>query len=141
MGRAVFPLCCLTCNEDNGELLKKVCAPIVALSAPDPAAGHCRPAALLETSTHRQVWLSLLWGHSPFLLGPGVHKVLLCPPRVCFPGGSQSFCQIPRLGSLLWALELSQQREDFFGVIVLQSVGPLLSCSTVELMATSSENT
>ena len=35
--------------------------------------------------THRQVWLSLLWGHCSFLLGPGAHKVLLCPPRVCFP--------------------------------------------------------
>ena len=49
----------------------------------------------------------------------------LCPPRVCFlvpwkfcnqiplaskvkfPGGSQSLCQIPRLGNLLWVLELS----------------------------------
>ena len=27
-------------------------------------------------NTHRQVWLSLLWGHSSFLLGPGAHKVL-----------------------------------------------------------------
>ena len=35
--------------------------------------------------THRQVWLSLLWSHFSFLLGPGAQKVLLCPPRVCFP--------------------------------------------------------
>ena len=26
--------------------------------------------------THGQVWVSLLWGHCSFLLGPGVHKVL-----------------------------------------------------------------
>ena len=26
----------------------------------------------------------LLWGHCSFLLGPGVHKVLLCLLRVCF---------------------------------------------------------
>ena len=26
--------------------------------------------------THRQVWLSLLWGHSSFLLGPGAHRVI-----------------------------------------------------------------
>ena len=35
--------------------------------------------------THGQVWLSLLWGHCSFHLSPGVQKVLLCPPRVCFP--------------------------------------------------------
>ena len=53
-------------------------------------------------------------------------RFCLCPPRVCFPspvevlqsnptglqsqipwGGSQSFCQIPRLGNLLWVPELS----------------------------------
>ena len=28
---------------------------------------------------HRQVWLSLLWGHCSFLLGPGAHKVLYEP--------------------------------------------------------------
>ena len=26
--------------------------------------------------THRQVWLSLLWGHCSFPLGPGAYKVL-----------------------------------------------------------------
>ena len=36
--------------------------------------------------THRQVWVSLLWGHCSFLLGSGAHMVLFCPPRVCFPG-------------------------------------------------------
>ena len=29
--------------------------------------------------THRQVWLSLLWGHCSFLLGPGAHKILFVP--------------------------------------------------------------
>ena len=42
--------------------------------------------------------------------------------KVKFPGGSQFFCQIPRLGNLLWALELLQQCENFFGIIVLQLV-------------------
>ena len=38
-------------------------------------------------------------------------------------GDSQSFfCQILRLGSLLWSLELSHQCENFFGIIVLQFV-------------------
>ena len=61
----------------------------------------------------------------------------LCPPRVCipspvqvlyqvlltfkvrFPGDSQALCWIPRLGSL-WDLELLQQCENFFVIIVLQ---------------------
>ena len=35
----------------------------------------------------------------------------------------QSLCQIPRLGSLSWGSEPSQQWENFFGGIVLQVVG------------------
>ena len=35
--------------------------------------------------THRQVWLSLLWGHCSFLLGPGAHKVLFVPSKSLFP--------------------------------------------------------
>ena len=41
---------------------------------------HWRPL-----DTHRQVWVSLLWGHCSFLSGPGVHRFCFCPPRVCFP--------------------------------------------------------
>ena len=35
--------------------------------------------------THRQVWVSLLWGHSSFLLGPGAHKFLFVPSKSLFP--------------------------------------------------------
>ena len=35
--------------------------------------------------THRQVWVSLLWGHCSFLLGPGVLKVLFVPSKSLFP--------------------------------------------------------
>ena len=86
-----------------------------------------------------------------------MHKVLFVPsksvsPVLCkfcnqiplaskdkFPGGSQSLCQIPRVVNLLWVLELSQQCENFFGIIVLQFVGCLLSGSMMGLMATSSK--
>ena len=34
--------------------------------------------------THRQVWLSLLWGHCSFLLGPGAHTVLFVPSKNLF---------------------------------------------------------
>ena len=61
---------------------KRACARIVAFSAPDPMAATVYPCfsqRLLDT--HRQVWLSLLWGHRSFLLSSGVHKVLLEPSQ------------------------------------------------------------
>ena len=83
----------------------------------------CLCQRLLET--HTEVWLSLLWGHCSFLLGPGVHmgvcalqesvspvlwkfcnKIPLAS-KVKIPGGSQSFCKITRLRNLLCVLELS----------------------------------
>ena len=42
---------------------------------------------------------------------------------VRFPWSSQSLCQIPKLGSLTWGSEPSQQQENFFGIINLQFVG------------------
>ena len=92
--------------------------------------------------THRQVWLSLLCAHCSFLLA---HAGFICTlqesvspvlwkfcnqiplaSKVKFPEGSQSLCRTPRLGSVLWVLELSYQYENFFGIIVLQFVGCLL---------------
>ena len=61
--------------------------------------------------------------------------------KVEFPGGAQSLCLILRLGDLVWALELSQQCENFFGIIDLQFVGYPLGSSIVWLMATSSKRT
>ena len=108
--------------------------------------------------THRQVWVSVFWGHCSFFLGPGVHKVLFVPfkspfpqsygssvikfqwpQKVKFPGDSQCLCQIHRLGNLLWALELLQQCKKFFGIIGLQFVGCLLSDSVVGLTCCSSQ--
>ena len=34
---------------------------------------------------HRQVWLSLLWGHCSFLLGRGVYKILFVSSKSLFP--------------------------------------------------------
>ena len=106
---------------------------------------------------HRQVWLSLLWGHCSFLLGlvctrfccalqesfpPVLRKFYnQIPLAFKFPGGSQSLFWTPRLGNLLWALEFLQQCKNFFGIIVLQFVGHLLGSSVVGLMATSSQRT
>ena len=35
--------------------------------------------------THGRVWVSFSWGLCSFLLGPGVHKVLLVPSKSLFP--------------------------------------------------------
>ena len=42
----------------------------------------CLRRRLLDT--HGQVWVSLLWDHCSFLLGPGVHKVLFVPSKNLF---------------------------------------------------------
>ena len=51
---------------------------------------HGRPlwtqACTGDSQTCRQVWLSLLWSHCSFLLGPGVHTVLFVPSKsLSFP--------------------------------------------------------
>ena len=109
----------------------------VIFSAPDPTAGHCQPMPLLETPGHSQaspahslMWSLLLspgsWGTQGFVCAleecfPSPVEILYQIPlafEVKFPGGSQSLCQIPRLGNLLWALDLLQQWENVFDIIV-----------------------
>ena len=55
------------------------------LNAPNPGAGNHRPTPrwrLLDT--HRPVWVSLLYDHCSFLLGPGA-QVLFVPSKSLFP--------------------------------------------------------
>ena len=134
----------------------------VVVSAPDTAIGHGQPTSLPETPGHAQASLDRSLVGS-LLLSPGswCTQGFVCAlqeslfPQSCgssvikshWPSKSKSlgilslFCQIPKLGSLLWSLELLKQCENFFGIIVLQFVGYLLSSSMVELMATSSKRT
>ena len=58
--------------------------PILQQVTADP----CLCWRLLEN--HRQVWVSLLWGHCSFLLGSGVHKVLFVPSKSLFHQSSVS---------------------------------------------------
>ena len=93
MGGAVFPPFCLTWGQTVVEVMKimassfkksHVCT--ATLSAPNPATGHHQPIPLPELlDTHRQVWVSLLWGHCSFLLGSSVHKFLSVPSQGLFP--------------------------------------------------------
>ena len=120
-------------NEESGDLLQKVPCMLCLTQCPQTCCRHCQRLATADPrlcqrllNTHPQVWVTLLWGHCSFLLGPGVYKVLfmlskcvfphtLCnfcnqiplTSKVKFPGTSQSLCQIPSLGNLLWVLEIS----------------------------------
>ena len=127
------------------------------LSAPNPAAGHRQPTPPPETPGHSQASLgqslvgSLLlspgsWCSQGFVcalqesVSPVLYKFCNQIPlasKVKFSGSSQSFCQIPRLGNLLWVLELSSQCKNFFSIIVLLFLDHLLGSSMVGLMATS----
>ena len=72
-------------NEDYGDLFKRSHACTVALSDPDPAAGHCQPTPLLETPVHSCASLGQSLLSSLLLLGPGMHKVLFVPSKSLFP--------------------------------------------------------
>ena len=97
-GWGCVPLYYLTWGQTMVEVIKimvtsfqKSHAGTVTLSAPNPAAGHCRLRPLPRLlDTHGQVWVSLLWGHCSFLLGPGVQKVLFVPSKSLFPQSSVS---------------------------------------------------
>ena len=67
--------------------------------------------------THRQVWLSLFWGHGSFFLSPGAHKVLFVPSQSLFPQSCGSsiikFCWPSKSNSWgfsvpLWDLQVGQ---------------------------------
>ena len=102
--------------------------------------------------THRRVRLSLLGGQCSCSWVLVHTRFCLCPPRVCvfpvlgkfcnkilltfkvrFPGDSQSFYQIVRLGRLLWGLKLSHQLENFFDIICGLLTWQLCSGANVNL--------
>ena len=97
MGRAVFsPLFDLRPNygggnEDNGDLLQKVHGGTAALSAPDPAAGHCQPTPLQTHASPGDSWT--LTGKSgsvslgSLLLSPGswCTQCSVVPSKSLFP--------------------------------------------------------
>ena len=86
MGGAVFPPCYLTRGQTMVEVMKIMVtsfkrshARTATLSAPNPAAGHRWPTPAPETPGHSQASLGQSLVES-LLLGPGAHKVFLCPP-------------------------------------------------------------
>ena len=85
MGGAVFPPCSLALlQQDLCQLAEAPRSVVVsALTPRQVTVDPCLRWRLLDT--HRQVWLSLLWDHCSFLLGPGVHKILFVPSKSLFP--------------------------------------------------------
>ena len=69
-------------NEDNGDLLQNVLYS-VPLTLQQATVDPWLCWNLLDT--HRQVWVSLMWGHCSFLLGSGESRFSLCPPKVSIP--------------------------------------------------------
>ena len=73
-------------DEDNGPPSKGPMHALlhsVPMTLQQATANPCLHLRLLEI--HRQVWVSLLWDHCSFLLGPGVHKVLFVSSKSLFP--------------------------------------------------------
>ena len=79
----------------------------LTLSAPNPATGHLNPRLPRKLlGTHRQLKISLLWGHCLFLLGPGAHEVLFVPSQSLFPQSCVSS------GSSMVGLMTTSKRAD-----------------------------
>ena len=114
-------------NEDKGDLLQKVLWMHCRTQCPRPCIRRHQPMSPPETSRHS--WANLgqsLVGSLLFSPGSWCAQGLVCAlqesvslvlcnfcnqisvaSKVKFSGGSQSLCQIPRLGNLLWVLERS----------------------------------
>ena len=58
-------------------------AALSALTLHQVTTAPCLCWRLLDS--HGQVWVSLLWGHCSFLLGPGAHKIFFVPSKSLFP--------------------------------------------------------
>ena len=67
-------------NCGRGNCGKSTCAHTVVFRASGPAQATVDPCPCQRPlGTHRQVWLSLWWGHCSYFLAPGAHKVLFVP--------------------------------------------------------------
>ena len=121
MGGAVSPPSCLTCGQTMVEVMKimatffkRSSSGTAALSAPNPAAGHCQPRPPPETSGHSQANLgqslvgSLLlspgsWCTQGFVCALQESVSPICKfcnqnplaSKVKLSGSSRSLCQIP----------------------------------------------
>ena len=134
--------CCIQCSWPCSR-------PLLTYASVPETLGHSE-ASLAQSIFGSQLLSSGSWCTQGFVcaLQESVSPVLwkFCNQipldfKVKFPGSSQSLCWMSRLENLLWVIELLQQCENFFGIIVLQFLGHLLGGSVVGLMVTSSQRT
>ena len=78
-GTATFIYMCMHTHVCINTGTATFSAPTLQQATTDP----CLIWRLLDT--HGQVWVSPLWGHCFFLLGPRVQKVLFVPSKSLFP--------------------------------------------------------
>ena len=100
MGGAVFPPCCLTWDQTMVEVMKIMVTSFQGphactgtFSAPDLQQATASPRLLQGLlDTHGQVWVSLLWAHCSFFLGPGSQALFVLSkhlfPQFCVGSGS-----------------------------------------------------
>ena len=86
-GRGCVPSLLFTWGQTMVEVMKIMSTPSKGpmhacyTQCPQPCSmPHRLHRSLLDT--HGQVWVSLLWGHCFFLLGPGAHKILFVPSNI-----------------------------------------------------------
>ena len=76
----------------------------VSLTLEQATANQCLWQRLLDT--HRQVWISLLWGHCFFLLGPGAHKVFTQVCKHCLNCCSTiNWWLLPSIHQQIWKMQ------------------------------------
>ena len=141
-------------KEDNGDVFQKVPCRHCNTQCPWPASRPppTRASAGDSWVTYREVWVSLLWGHCSFLLGPGVHKVLFVPcksliPQTCVSSGgcmvgliatsSKRAYAIPRstaprapapLAGPCWPVPLQETLKHSSGSVSVESPGAHKVC-------------
>ena len=156
MGEAVFHLCCLIRGQTMVEVMK-----IMVTSFKKSQVGIAAPSALTLhqaitdprlhqrlLDTHGKVWVCLLWGHCPFLLGPGAYTVLFVYFQSLFPqscvssGGSmvrlmatsykrayaRPRCAAPRASAPVaghcWPIPSQEALRHSSGSVSVESLGP-----------------
>ena len=127
MPKGSFPeSCCQSFHSRGGSLLAQASTgdpPTLAGSFGSVSCGVIAPFLWVLVCTRFCLCPSRLESLFPPVLWKFCDQIRL-PFKVSFPEVSQSPCQsLPRLGSLTCGSKLSQQWENFFGIIVLQFVG------------------
>ena len=105
-------------NIDNGDLVQKVpCIHCYILPPPLQQATVDPRLCQRLMDTPRQVWVSLLWGHCSFLLGPGSHNILFVPSKSLFPQSCVS-----SVSSTVGLMATSSKRA--YAILVLHTQSP-----------------